>query len=395
MVSVWPRVVFHVDMDAFYASVEQRDDPSLQGRPVVVGGTSRRGVVSTCSYEARVFGVRSAMPTAEAHRLCPQAVFLPGRMDHYVAVSRELNGIFARYSPVVEPLSLDEAFLDMTGTERLFGAPERTARRLQDEVARELRLPCSVGVATVKFVAKIASDLEKPRGLTVVPPGTERRFLAPLPVERLFGVGPKTAPRLHALGLRTLADVASASPKFLEEKLGDLGRHIAALASAEDPRVVETGRERKSMGSERTFDHDIRGGRAVHDALLPLVDEVCAGLRREGLRAGGVRLKLKYADFTLVTRQSRLSSPANDAGTFMDALARVMARADVDRPMRLVGVAATDFVDDEGPRQESLFDPARARREKLARALDAVNTKFGDGALRRASARDLGPKNPR
>jgi DNA polymerase-4 len=391
----WPRVIFHVDMDAFYASVEQRDDPSLRGRPVVVGGLGPRGVVSTASYEARVFGVKSAIPMVVARERCPQAAFLPGRMSHYVEISRQLRAIFDRYSPSVEPLSLDEAFLDMSGTERLFGPPESTARRLQDEVARELSLPCSVGVATVKYVAKVASDLEKPRGLTVVPPGMERRFLAPLSVERLWGVGPKSLPRLHALGLRTIGDVARASPRLLEEKLGELGRHIASLADGRDARDVDNARERKSVGSERTFDRDIRGAARVREELIPLVDEVTATLRNAGLRARGVRLKLKYADFTLTTRQARLDTPAHDAAAFLVALDRAIERAETDRPMRLVGLAATDLVDDDTPRQENLFDGERARREKLARTLDDVNARFGDGSLRRASSKALGPKNPR
>jgi DNA polymerase-4 len=390
----WPRVIFHVDMDAFYAAVEQRDDPSLLGRPVVVGGLGPRGVVSTASYEARPFGVKSAIPMHLARERCPHAVFLPGRMERYVEVSRQLRTIFDRYSPTVEPLSLDEAFLDMSGTERLFGPPESTARRLQDEVWRELSLPCSVGVATIKYVAKVASDLEKPRGLTVVPPGMERRFLAPLPVERLWGVGPKSVPRLHALGLRTIGDVARASPRLLAEKLGDLGRHIATLADGRDDRDVDNDRQRKSVGSERTFDRDIRGVASVREALLPLVDEVAASLRREGLRAGGVRLKLKYADFTLVTRQARLETPAHDAHAFLVALDRALERADTDRPMRLVGMAATDLARDDTPQQENLFDADRARRETLARTLDHVNKRFGDGALRRASSKKLPPKNP-
>lgn len=383
----WPRIVFHVDMDAFYASIEQRDDPSLRGRPVIVGGLGPRGVVSTASYEARPFGVKSAMPMFRARQLCPNAVFLPPRMEAYAEVSRALMAIFERYSPEVEPLSLDEAFLEMTGTERLFGAPDEAARRLLDEVEQELTLTASVGVATTKFLAKVASDLRKPRGLTVCPPGEEARFLAPLPIERLWGVGPKAADKLHASGLHVIGDVARADPVWLKKRFGEsFGAHISLLSRGLDERVVDPARERKSLGAERTLDSDLRGRAEVREHLLPLCDEVARGLRKKGLRASGVRLKLKYADFTLVTRHLSLDEGVLDAASLRRAIETLLDRADLDRPIRLVGLAATSLADDDGPSQASLFDrdPGRDRRERLDRALDVLEEKFGRGAVRRA-----------
>jgi len=392
----WDRIVFHVDMDAFYASVEQRDRPELRGRPVIVGGGSNRGVVSTCSYEARTFGVHSAMPSMRARQLCPDGVFVAPRMSHYAQVSKEIMSIFADFSPDVEPLSLDEAFLDMTGTIPLFGPPEKTAQVLQQKIFDALELPCSVGVAPNKFIAKVASDMHKPRGITVCVPGTERSFLSPLPVERMWGVGPKTVPKFHALGLRTLGDIASCGLEWLVQRVGNsLAHHVWLLANGQDPRRVDTGRERKSIGAERTYDVDIRGASSIEAKLLPLVDEIAASLRHKKLRCQGVRLKLKYADFTQITRQAKLLTPVQDAHSLRRTLSDLLHKVDADRPIRLVGAAAFDLVDDEAPMQMSLLgegqsakggaDDAkeRVRREALEHALDAVRGKFGDAGVMR------------
>lgn len=388
----WPRMVLHVDMDAFYASVEQRDQPALRGKCVVVGGTGRRGVVSTCSYEARAFGVKSAMPTALAQRLCPQAIFVAPRMSHYVAVSKSLMAIFGRYSPLVEPLSLDEAFLDGTGTEELFGAPMELGWAIQRAVREELSLSCAVGAATNKFVAKVASDLKKPGGIVVCSPGEEEGFVAPLPIERLWGVGPKTAERLRADGFDIIGDIAAADASELVRRYGNLGEHLSALAHGKDDRPIDDDRERKSLGAERTLDNDISGAVEVRRNLLPLVDEVAAGLRRAGLRAGGVRLKLKYADFHRVSRERLLTMPALDAASIIDAIDHLLPRLDLQRPIRLVGLAATHLSDADAPRQASLFDePQTARHEALGRALDAITAKHGKGAIGRGGVdhRDL------
>ena len=382
----WTRAVMHVDMDAFYASVEQHDRKELLGHAVIVGGASRRAVVCAASYEARRFGVKSAMPMFAAQRLCPHAVVLPVRMARYVEVSRRLMALLGRFSPTVEPLSVDEAFVDATGTEALFGPPAELAWKVQRAVKDELGLPCSVGVAASKYVAKVASDLKKPGGLVVVPPGEERAFLEPLGVERLWGVGPTAAEQLRAAGFVTIGDVARADPASLERRFGALGRHIAALAVGDDARPVDDSRERKSLGAERTLEHDIRGPAPVLRELLPLVDEVAAGLRAKGLRAGGVRLKLKYSDFRSVTREVRLTEPAHDAASLRDALERLVHKADTDRPMRLVGVTATALVDDDAPRQADLFSHQTTERdERLGHAVDKIRDRFGDDALVRGT----------
>jgi DNA polymerase IV len=379
-------MVLHVDMDAFYAAVEQRDRPELLGRPVVVGGTGRRGVVSTASYEARRFGVKSALPMAIARRLCPQAVFIAGRMAHYKQVSRQVMEILARFSPTVEPLSLDEAFLDGTGTEELFGPPIDVAWKIKKAIRDELQLSCAVGVATNKTIAKIASDLKKPGGIVVVSPGEEQGFLGPLPVERLWGVGEKAAEKLRAVGLNTIDDVARQPEEVLRARLGALGPHILQIARGEDARPVDAHRERKSLGAERTLETDIRGTDAVRRVLLALADEVAAGLRQRGLRAGGVRVKVKTADFHQITREATLATPANDAASLLLAVDALLPRVDLDRPLRLVGIVATHLTDEEAPRQPDLFAaPTTDKAERLGAALDRIADKHGQGAVRRGT----------
>lgn len=396
----WPRAILHVDMDAFYASVEQRDQPELRGKPVIVGGTGRRGVVCSPSYEARRFGVKNAMPMFAALKLCPHAVAVPVHMSKYTAASRHVMEVFGRFTPLVEPLSLDEAFLDITGTEQLFGPPVDVAWKVQRAVREELSLSCSVGVAANKYVAKVASDLKKPAGLVVVPPGEERAFLAPLALERLWGVGPKTAERLHALGMTTIGDVAVAGAQL--DGFGVVGEHIARLAAGLDERPVDTEGERKSIGAERTLERDIAGAARVKSELLPLVDEVATQLRKKKLRASGVRLKLKYADFRRVSREMQLPEPACDEASIVRALDALLPRVDTKKSIRLVGLACTGLVDDEAPRQASLFEEVSAatsvagadaqpglppaRGEALGRAVDAIRDKFGDSAVTRGSA---------
>ena len=380
-------IVLHVDMDAFYAAIEIRDDPGLRGLPVVIGGSSRRGVVSTASYEARKFGIHSAMPGYEARRRCPEAIFISPRIRHYAAVSRELMAIFGRYSPSVEPLSLDEAFLDMTGAERLFGSPREMAEKVANDIRTELRLTASVGVATTKYVAKVASDFNKPDGITVVLPGTEKEFLAPLPIRRIWGVGPKAAARLEGLGLQTIGDVAEMPREVLESRFGGFGAHVWHLANAIDMRRVSAIRTRKSIGSERTLAADIVGKEAVRAHLLPLADEVARGLRKGSWRAHGVRLKLKTSEFQLMTRDRHVAEAICDAESILSALDALLEVARVDVPLRLVGVAAYDLVKDGTPRQVSLFNAENTeRRERLEAAMDEVSEKFGRGLVVRGSS---------
>jgi DNA polymerase-4 len=372
-------------MDAFYAAVEQLDDPSLRGRPVLVGGTGNRGVVSTASYEARPYGVHSAMPMVEARRKCPQAIVLPPNFERYVELSRRIMEVFGDFSPLVEPLSLDEAFVDMTGAEGLFGAPVEIARKIKRDVFEATGgLTVSVGVASCKFVAKVASDHDKPDGVVVVEPGTEREFLWPMPIKRLWGVGPKGQERLHELGLETIGDVARTSVDFLERKLGSLGPHIHALAHARDVRDVIPDRDARSIGAERTLDEDIVGEQAIVPHLRYSADRVSRRLRKHSLLAGGVRVKLKTDKFKLHTRQGPLRPPTDAYDGLLAGAVDLLEQFDLRQPMRLVGLAAFDLIGPDGrPQQELFADARRERSRRLDRALDAVHERFGDDAILR------------
>ncbi len=390
------RTILHVDLDAFYASVEVRDDPSLAGKPVIVGadpkGGKGRGVVSAASYEARKFGVHSAMPVSRAFRLCPQGVFIYPRHDHYMKVSRRFMTILGRVTDLVEPLSIDEAFLDVTGSARLFGDGETIARKIQKEVAAEEGLSASVGVAPSKFVAKIASDLQKPKGLVVVHPFDVVSFLAPLPVERLFGAGPKTAERLRRLGANTIGDVARLPFAHLKAALGEASaRHFHDLANGVDPRAVEPDRAAKSLGHEHTFDEDVADRAAVGRALLWIVDELCWRLRRAGLAGRTVSLKLRTSDFATVHRAETVEAPLDTVEALLPVARRLLAKADTTKKaIRLVGVSLSQF----GAPQPSLFtDPKEKKGRRVAGVFDEVKKKFGDDALTRGAL--LEPKKRR
>jgi DNA polymerase IV len=383
----WPRVILHADMDAFFAAVEQLDRPELRGRPLLIGGTGRRAVVSTASYEARPFGVGSAMPMSRARRLCPQAIVVPPRFERYQEVSAIVMGVFGRFSPLVEPLSCDEAFIDASGTESLFGPPRAIGERIRREVREATGgLTVSVGIATTKFVAKVASDFHKPDGLTIVPPEETLAFLHPLPVRRLWGVGPHAAAELERLKLRTIGDVARAGRAWLVAELGSLGEHIFALAHAEDPRGVEPGHEAKSIGHEETLEYDIVGPEPTRPLLLRAADSVSASLRAERLTAGGVRVKLKTASFHLMTRQRALLSPTASAQPLYEAALGLLDEFPWEEPLRLVGLAAYQLNDGSVPVQQDLFAaPQERRRAQLDKAVDALRARFGDEAVRRAS----------
>lgn len=367
-------------MDAFYASVEQRDDPALRGRPVIVGGHAQRGVVLAASYEVRPFGVRSAMSMAKALRLAPDAVVVPPRMRAYAEASERVFDILHSATPLVEGLSLDEAFLDVTASRRLLGSPAEIAAMLRKRIADELSLPCSAGIADVKFIAKIASDLAKPNGQREVPPGTGAAFLAPLPIGRLWGVGPKTEERLKLLGLRTIGDLARAEPGALERRLGASGKHLAELAHGIDPRGVVPDREAKSVGAEETFDHDLEGAEALLPHLHGQALRVGRRLRRAGLRARGVQLKLKLADFTIVTRQATFDVATDDGQALYRAAAALLERHPPAKPVRLTGVSAQSLEPVEAT-QISLLPQAPSPRDALNRAMDAINQRFGSKAL--------------
>ncbi len=384
------RAILHVDMDAFYASVEIRDDPSLRGKPVVVGGSARRGVVLAASYAARPFGVRSAIPMARALRLCPQLVVVPPDFAKYELASELVFGVFHEFTPLVEGLSLDEAFLDVTRSQQLFGSPREQAQKLKAKIRERTQLTASVGIADVKFAAKIASDLSKPDGLLEVPPGGTREFLAPLPVSRLWGVGPRTDEVLARFGLRKIADVAREDRDRLERELGSIGPWLHDLANGVDPREVEPDREAKSIGAEETFDDDL----SDREDLLPILHgqalRVAARLRRAKLTCGAVSLKVKYSDFRVISRQEQLPSRSNDAGELYRSAARLLERVEL-RPIRLTGVHAHDL--STGGGQIGLFErKSKEKQARLNRSLDAIAEKFGSSAVLPA---DVLGKKPR
>jgi len=379
----WPRIVAHADMDSFYAAVERLDDPSLRGKPLLVGSASPRGVVLTASYEARPFGVGSAMPMVKARWLCPSAVVVPPRFERYQEISAAIMRVFGEFSPEVEPLSLDEAFIDMTGSQRLFGDPETMGRRLKDAVRETTGgLTASVGLSATKYVAKVASAYEKPDGLTVVPPERAKAWLAPMPVSRLWGAGAKTEPRLVALGLRTIGDVADADPKLLTDTLGKLGLHFYMLAQAKDPRRVDGGRKSKSIGSENTLATDVRDEGEIKRHLRRSADKIARRLRNKELVASGVGVKLKTADFKSLTRQKHLAEPTDVADQLYTIGEKLLDDFGHAGPFRLVGMVAYDLAPAGGPAQAGLFDTF-GRRRQLEVAIDGLAARFGGKVVQR------------
>jgi DNA polymerase IV len=390
--SVWEnqRKIIHVDMDAFYASVEQRDNPELRGKPVVVGGSPQsRGVASTCSYEARKYGIRSAMPLAEAYRRCPQAIFVPVNGRKYREVSLQINKIFHDYTPIVEPLSLDEAFLDVTGSTRLFGSAENIAKEIKARIQKELELTASVGLACNKFLAKIASDLKKPNGLVVVAPDKIQQFLDPLPVERIWGVGVKTAERLHGLNIRCVRELRQLEVEYLERLFGIGGNQLYHLARGIDERPVEIERGVKSIGREITFSEDIRDREALATFLLELTVDVGRKLRKEALKAKTINLKLRFKDFSTITRARTLDSLTNLDEDIFASSSELLQEVVLKDSVRLIGVSVSNLSDQEDS-QLSLFAEPKQEKENLTKAVDQLKERFGEKSIIRA--RLLGKK---
>jgi len=380
------KVVAHVDMDAFYASIEIRDCPKLRGKPVVVGGGSdQRGVVAAASYEARVFGVHSAMSMVEATRLCPDLVRIPPNMEKYQEASRSIMEVFSRYSPTVQPLSLDEAFLDLSGMGLALGLPEEIGRRIKRDILEETRLTSSVGIAPVKFVAKIASDLDKPDGFVHVRPGEVLDFLRPLPIARLWGVGPKTQRSLEALGIRTIGQLGSAPSTLLSSKFGQHGEQLRRLARGEDQRNVVAHWEAKSYSHEETFATDQEEEEVLESVLLDQAVRVSRRLRRDDVYGRVVQLKLRYADFTTLTRRQTIPTATSDADRIFDVAYFLLRKCWNGSPIRLLGVGVGSIRPAES-RNLDLFDPhpARQRRERLQEAMDGIEGRFGRKALVRA-----------
>jgi DNA polymerase-4 len=379
----WERAIAHVDMDAFYASIEIRDDPSLAGKPVVVGGaTAARGVVSAASYEARKYGIHSAMPMAQAERRCPHLVRLRVDFVKYQSVSQRIMEILHTFSPLVEPLSLDEAFLDLSGMERSLGSPPLLGRRIKDAIRDAERLTASIGIAPVKFVAKIASDLEKPDGFVVVLPGRVEEFLRPLPLERLWGVGPRTREELAALGLRTIGELAACDRRKLTARFGQHGEHLHRLATGVDEREVVPDWEAKSYSHEETFERDLTDGDCLEAVLLDQAHRVARRLRRDGVIAKTVQLKLRYHDFRTLTRQTTLRSPTADAALIYEAARMLFQREWNRQPVRLIGAGVQGVVP-VGSEVLDLFVSREEgeRRRRLVDAIDRIEDRFGRGKV--------------
>jgi DNA polymerase-4 len=378
------RTILHVDLDAFFAAVEQRDHPQLRGKPVIVGGggPNQRGVVSTASYEARRFGVHSAMPLREAGRRCPDGIFLPVDGRKYLRVSRDVMAILRRFTPLVEPISIDEAFLDVTGSRELFGDGPTIARAIKDAVRDEVQLTISIGVATTKLVAKIASDLEKPDGLVVVPPGDEVAFLAPLEIGRLWGVGEKTATVLREYGVKTIGDLAALPEDLMERRFGKMGPMLGDRARGRDAdRVVGEGEAAKSVGHEHTFDVDTSDREVIERTLLAMAEGVSGRLRASGVRASTVTVKIRDSSFRTITRQRTLAEPTD----LTDPIYRValeLARPEVrGLRIRLLGVSASNLGERE---QLGLFPADDPRRRRAIEAADRLRRRYGERAVTRA-----------
>jgi DNA polymerase IV len=393
--------ILHVDLDAFFASVEQLDDPGLRGKPVIVGGLGNRGVVSTASYEARVFGVRSAMPMARARKACPDAVFLTPRMARYLDKSHEVMTVLASISPLVEQLSIDEAFVDVAGARRMLGTPAEIAATIRHRVLDEVGLCLSVGAASTKFLAKLASDLAKPDGVLVVEPGTELEFLAPLPVSRLWGVGPATMTKLERMGLRSIGDVAALDEQSLVRALGpSLGRHLHALACNDDGRAVVPEHDAKSIGAEETFGADLHTLAECERELVRLADRACARLRRAGLTARTVNIKIRFGDFETRTRARTLSEATDVSTVVLDVARELLAEFDLGRGVRLLGislaqldsVAVVQSTLDLTGEGESDRQQRTERRAAVERAVDEVRDRFGTRSVGPATL--VEPKDP-
>lgn len=382
---VWAnyRKILHVDMDAFYASVEQRDDPSLRGKPVVVGGKLSRGVVSAASYEARKFGIHSAMPIAEASRRCPLAVFLPVNLKRYQEVSLQIRQIFLTYTPMVEPLSLDEAFLDVTGSTSLFGPADIIALTIKQRIQQELDLTASVGLACNKFLAKLASDLKKPDGFVVVQPDRIQELLDPLPVERIWGVGEKTAEQLHSHNVKTVRDLRHLELGFLTHLFGTLGNQLYQLAQGIDDRPVESDRVVKSIGRETTFETDIAERDVLETTLLKLAVDVGRNLRKETLRGKTIILKVRYNDFRTLTRSRTLPRATDLDDVIYQEACSLLRELSLKQPLRLIGVTLSNLTD-QIENQLSLFEEPQLERENLTRVLDLVKEKYGEKSITRA-----------
>lgn len=394
----WGAMILHVDMDAFFASVEQLDHPEFAGKCVIVGGDANRGVVCAASYEARKFGVHSAMPMFQARRKCPHGVFVRPRHRRYAEISAEVMALLGSFSPLVEPVSIDEAYVDIAGCGTAFGEPAVIGQKIKEKIRAHLNLTCSVGIAPLKFLAKIASDMRKPDGLTVIVPEDVENMIAALPIDRVPGVGPRTGRQLDRLGIRTLGDVRRYTEQQMIARLGKYGGRLYELSCGIDRFEVRPDRLAKSISSEETFAEDTRDRSILNRYLLKHAEDVGRDLRKEGVKAKTVNVKIKFSDFTQVTRQVQLERPTASSEIIYRAAVKLVEGFPLVKPVRLIGVGASDFMAKAGPVQLSLFSQPEnnaAKWEKADRAMDAIFEKFGRRAIMKASLRGGDPVESR
>ncbi len=384
------RCIIHLDMDAFYAAIEEMDHPEYRGKPLVVGadpkGGRGRGVVATANYEARKYGIRSALPVSKAYRLCPHAIFVPGRPQRYSEISRLVMRILGDFSPQIQQISIDEAFLDITQTANSFGGPKSLAEKLKTRIRAEVGLTASVGLASNMFVAKVASDLQKPDGLTICPPGHEKEFLALLPINKLWGVGPKTEARLRDYGFNTIGDLARCSQEMLAKKFGKWGAHLWALSNGIDQRAVEDGGPRKSISQEHTWDEDVADPAIVEKRIWKIADDLSRYMREEKIKGRVLTVKIRLEGFLTYTRRQTLSEHTNDAELMREVALKLFRGFErEDKKIRLIGVNLSDL-NTHGAEQLQLFDqPENKNKDKVAQLLDTLKEKFGEDAAARAS----------
>ncbi|KPJ77797.1 MAG: hypothetical protein AMJ54_06400 [Deltaproteobacteria bacterium SG8_13] len=384
-------MILHIDMDAFYASVEQLDDPALKGRCIIVGGSTNRGVVSAANYEARKHGIHSAMPIFQARQRCPDAVFIRPRMHRYKEVSAKVMAVLQKYSPLLEQVSIDEAYMDISGCERLLGDPETIGRKIKAEIWQTLGLTCSVGIAPNRFLAKIASECDKPDGLTVIAASQVAEFVQKLAVEKVPGVGQKTRVRLEKMGIRTLGDVRRYSEGALSDRLGNYGRRLLQLAAGIDTTPVQPHTPHKSVSSEQTFAVDTDDRKRLSGILLQQAEEVSRQLRKMRVRARTITLKIKHADFQQVTRSTTISEPTRASEAIFDEALRLLQKYRLTRKVRLIGIGASNFAAVGSPRQLPLFETGRSRKdgwEQVDETVGRITEKFGKGAILRGTLRD-------
>jgi len=384
-------MILHIDMDAFYASVEQLDNPQLKGKGVIVGGLSSRSVVSAASYEARKFGIHSAMPMFQARKKCPQGVFIRPRMKRYKDISKKIMSLLSEYSPLVEPVSIDEAYVDVIGCERLHGDPVKIAASIKQKIKENFKLTCSVGVGPNKFIAKIASDLEKPDGLSVIMPDQVPPFLDSLPVHKVPGVGKTRRIQLDRMGIKTLGDVKKYSQEIIISRLGKFGRRILALADGIDDSPVITDDSYKSVSTEETFGEDIADKDLLNNYILQQSESVAGQLRQTGVRAKTITLKIKHADFKQVTRSVTLPTPTQSSKTIHLAASKLLEAYRIRTKVRLIGVGASGLVSGTVPVQMGIFEKeniAKHHWEKVDRAMDSITKKYGKKVVKRGTLKD-------